>query len=385
MGQGRSETASGRMRGRIRLLVRGACLLAAFATLWPLAAGENLSRWVFSLSPFVSLFTAIAVRGFPLVVWLGVAVGIAAMLRHRVFCRWICPMGSCLEAANRLGHHLKRGPARWPLLGQWIVLLTLGGACLGYPLLLWLDPLALFAGAGLIAVFAMTVVWPGSWCGRVCPLGASQDLLHVAFASIRSLVGRKHDVVADAGLTRRIVLGAAAGAGSAAILSAVQSDSPRPLRPPNARAETQFRSLCTRCGNCLRACPTGVIERDLGSCGLTSLLTPVLSFQNGYCREDCTRCTEVCPSGALSPLGARDKTKVRIGLARVDQDVCLLSEDHECSACARWCPYGAIRYVFSETQYCLQVQIDPGKCNGCGACEAACPTKPHKAIIILPV
>ncbi len=38
-----------------------------------------------------------------------------------------------------------------------------------------------------------------------------------------------------------------------------------------------------------------------------------------------------------------------------------------------------------RTQYSLQVQIDPGKCNGCGACEAACPTKPHKAIVILPV
>ena len=51
----------------------------------------------------------------------------------------------------------------------------------------------------------------------------------------------------------------------------------------------------------------------------------------------------------------------------------------------RWCcPYGAVRYVFSETQYTLEPHIDPGKCTSCGACEAACPTEPNKAIVVVP-
>ncbi|HQG49190.1 MAG TPA: 4Fe-4S dicluster domain-containing protein, partial [Sedimentisphaerales bacterium] len=107
--------------------------------------------------------------------------------------------------------------------------------------------------------------------------------------------------------------------------------------------------------------------------------------KKGYCREDCTRCTEVCPSGAILPLRIENKWEARIGRPRVDAELCLLSDDRECSACARWCPYGAIRYVFSETTYSLQVRIDPQKCNGCGACEAACPTRPHKAIVVQPV
>ena len=113
------------------------------------------------------------------------------------------------------------------------------------------------------------------------------------------------------------------------------------------------------------------------------MLTPVLAFRNDYCREDCTRCTEVCPSGAIGRLSVQDKGSIRIGLPRVDMAVCLLGNDRECSACARWCPYGAVRYVFSDAQYTLEPQIDPNKCTGCGACEAACPTKPHKAIVVV--
>ena len=74
-----------------------------------------------------------------------------------------------------------------------------------------------------------------------------------------------------------------------------------------------------------------------------------------------------------------------MGLAKVDMNVCLLGEDRECAECRRWCPYGAIRYVFSEDSYSLTPVIDTEKCNGCGACEMACPTKPAKAIVVVPL
>ena len=155
--------------------------------------------------------------------------------------------------------------------------------------------------------------------------------------------------------------------------------------PPGAVDDSAFTGLCTRCGNCARVCPSGIIERDLGAGGWAGLLTPVLSFHRDYCREDCVRCAQACPTGALSRVSLAKKRTIRLGLPRVDMSLCLLGEDRECSLCRSRCPYEAIRYVFSEADYTLTPQIDPNRCNGCGACEAACPTSPRKAIVVLPI
>jgi Pyruvate/2-oxoacid:ferredoxin oxidoreductase delta subunit len=66
----------------------------------------------------------------------------------------------------------------------------------------------------------------------------------------------------------------------------------------------------------------------------------------------------------------------------VNAELCLLSDDRECSACRNHCPYEAIRYVFSEKDYMLTVVIDAARCPGCGACQVVCPASPEKAIVV---
>jgi len=399
--QGR--TTPSKDRSRIRWCVRAAALAIAIALLWR-GQGTWWQAVVPALSPFVAISSMLATHTLSMLACLGLGVGVIALLRRRWFCRWICLMGTCADGAAGLGRRLGRRPLKTISLGSWILWLTVGGAVLGCPVLLWLDPLALFTGlfrfartptaSGAwsnavlaLAVLALSFVWPGTWCARFCPLGALQD----ALAHLSDLVRRKSPGDTSAAgtwrvtLSRRSVLQAWIGAASAWTLRLARSARPRPLRPPGAVDEAKLLGVCIRCGNCIRACPPQIIGPDLGTNGVASLLTPVLDFTDGYCREDCTACTDVCPSGALTRLSIQGKPNIQMGVPQVDMELCLLREDRECAECRRWCPYGAVRYMFSETEYCLVPQIDLEKCNGCGACEMACPVKPKKAIVVVPL
>ena len=397
-----SKAEVSRRRGTARWLVRTACLAAAVAALWPVPGWPRLPVLVPSLSPLVAVASSLAVRAIPATAVLGLIVGAIALVRRRWFCRWVCPTGLCADCAGRIGRRTNsRGGTRWRWSpGQWIALATLAGAAAGYPLFAWLDPLAMFSGLftltgparwgalGVPAIVLLSLFIPGLWCSRLCPLGAMQDLLSLAARNLAHQ-GRRADDAAAAEprgrLTRRVVLSTAIGAVWAATARALHAAGPGPLRPPGARDERSFTGLCIRCGNCARVCPAGIIAPDAGGLGLAGLLTPVVRFQEAYCLKDCTRCMDVCPSGALRRLSVQQKLASPIGLPRVDMNVCLLGDDHECGVCRNECPYEAISLQFNEADYAVVPRIDSQRCSGCGACETACPTAPVKAIVVRPV
>jgi ferredoxin-type protein NapF len=392
-------------RQHTRQMVRLILLVAAILLLLPLPKGAWLLVVVPALSPLIALASLLSTWTFHLATGIGLLVAVIALIRRRWFCRWVCPTGTCADFAAKLGLRLHRRCPRLPALGQWIALLTLGGAVLGYPLLLWLDPLAMFSGLlgirhvmtipaiawsaiGIVVVLTLSVAWPGIWCTRLCPLGAFQDLLFWLSRIVSSVVTRSRRIVhdqADDGLPRRAVLGAVIGVSLAAAMRRIRASASTPLRPPGAIDETRFAGLCVRCGNCMRSCPTDIIRPDRGEHGIAGLLTPTLDFSRDYCHKDCTRCTQVCPSGALAPLTTEQKLRASIGLPRVNMNLCLLGDDRECSLCRNWCPYEAITFEFSQIEYTLTPKIDPEKCPGCGACQAVCPTSPEKAIVIHPL
>jgi MauM/NapG family ferredoxin protein len=389
------------IRNHFRLLVHLVCLIGAVLCLLPIKDKDALLALVPALSPFVAVTSILAVKTIQPILSLGLVTGLIALFRHRWFCSWACPLGLCLDGASCLGRHLKRKPCQVMSIGRWLFALTIGGAILGCPLFLWCDPLALFTGlfllteqhqllAGAVSLLIVTLLlffsllWPHVWCRGLCPLGAFQDLLSIIYRSVRPTLRSATDLQrynhSGHPVARRTILGLLVGMTSASILRLAGHEPLQPLRPPGAVDELTFKGLCTRCGNCVRSCPHGIIRQDTGQHGFAGILTPVLNFDKDYCREDCNRCTWVCPSGALVSVVIDNKPDTQIGMARVDMNLCLLGEDHECSACVRWCPYNAIRYVFSEAEYMLVPMIDAGKCNGCGACEVACPTSPFKAI-----
>jgi len=392
------------IRHRFRLLARLACLIGAVLFLLPIGEKVALLPLVPALSPFVAITSILATKTIQPILVLGLVTGLIVLFRHRWFCRWVCPLGLCLDGTSFLGRRLRRKSCQAMSVGRWLLTLTLGGAILGFPLFLWCDPLALFSGLFLITkqhqllasvisllliilLLIFSLLRPHVWCRGLCPLGAFQDTLSKISRSVRSISRSATNLSGSAPsgipVARRTILGLLVGVASAGILRFIGCKSPQPLRPPGSVDELTFKGLCSRCGNCIRSCPYDIIHRDTGQHSIAGILTPVLTFNKNYCREDCIRCTHVCPSGALKGVDLENKPNIKIGIAQVDMNICLLGEDHECSACMRWCPYNAIRYVFSEAEYMLVPVIDAGKCNGCGACEVACPTSPRKAIRVI--
>ena len=354
-----------------------------------IACGATGVAWGVAASPFVA-GNVLAARSLSAVSGgIGLVVLVACIARRRWFCRWACPVGLALQQAGSL---TKSRPRLKKLrFGRWLALVSLGGAAFGLPLLLWLDPIVLFTAAfgvagkpallGAVAALAIlavilvaSVLDRGFWCRCLCPAGGIQDLCAVWHRIAPRCKRARAESKPDRG--RRTILAAVAasavfGFGALLARSARRLTSPARLRPPGAVDEPAFAGLCSRCGNCVRTCPAGII-RPVTS-GDIDILTPTVSFADGYCREDCVRCTHVCPTGALERLTLKEKPVARIGLARVDLDLCLLTYDEECNICGRACPYEAVSFVWNDETYTRAPEINPTRCNGCGACQVMCP------------
>lgn len=174
------------------------------------------------------------------------------------------------------------------------------------------------------------------------------------------------------------------------------ADDPRLIRPPGALGEISFLERCIRCGQCIRSCPTNVIQPALSEGGVESLLTPVLLMRVGYCEQTCVTCGSVCPTGAIRPisieekLGRGESPPIRIGTAFVDRGRCLpWAMETPCIVCEEFCPTTPKAIHVDETSTTdedgreislARPLVDPRRCVGCGACEHVCPISSPSAI-----
>jgi ferredoxin len=394
-----------------RLLAQVSCLLVIIVLLWPALPWQAGPKFATSASPFVAVSSSIATRSVGLAAGTGFIFTLLAFTRRRWFCRYVCPTGLILDGVARMGPGKTSPWAKCPPLGQYVALLTLGGALIGYPFLLWLDPMAIisspFAGrgnadltSGVLAGICLGILIPVSyimgtvWCVRLCPLGGLQDLLGVIksffvtrLASLRTGTVLNKQTPGKS-FSRRIFLSGMTAGGLGLGLWGRKAGLARaetvPLRPPGAVSEDRFTGLCIRCNNCTTACPTKIIHPDRGLSGTPGLLSPTLRYTGeGYCRKDCNLCTQVCPSGALQALDLQQKQQYIIGEALVDSNICLTTlGQKDCDACVIACPYDAVEIYWDEEMYVAYPRVDYTRCNGCGACEIACPTERFKAISV---
>ena len=140
------------------------------------------------------------------------------------------------------------------------------------------------------------------------------------------------------------------------------------LRPPGAISEKQFLQNCSRCDECIHACPKDAILRAPKKMGFLVYNTPYIDPM----RNPCVMCADLpcitaCPDKALLPV--QELTDVNMGYAILDKKKCQAYGDTFCQQCVIDCPVpGAIFQVKD------QPVIDKNICTGCGVCMRSCST-----------
>ena len=169
--------------------------------------------------------------------------------------------------------------------------------------------------------------------------------------------------------------------GLAQISRATKPERQTPLVPAGSLSLKNFADHCTACQLCVSVCPNQVLRP---STSLMNLMQPEMSYERGYCRPECTKCSDVCPAGAIRPITVEDKSSIQIGHAVVCLDNCVVNTDEvSCGNCARHCPAGAISMVRKNPDDPKSLRIpvvNEERCIGCGACENLCPARPFTAI-----
>jgi polyferredoxin len=156
-----------------------------------------------------------------------------------------------------------------------------------------------------------------------------------------------------------------------------------PLTPPGSLSFQNFAQHCTGCQLCVSECPNDVLRP---SADLMHLMLPAMSYERGYCRPECNRCSEVCPAGAIKLVDLAEKSSIQIGHAVFIKKNCVaITDEVECGNCARHCPAGAIEMVpldENDENSPMVPAVNDAACIGCGACEYVCPARPFSAISV---
>ena len=156
----------------------------------------------------------------------------------------------------------------------------------------------------------------------------------------------------------------------------------QPIMPPGALNFDKFSQKCTSCHLCVTKCPSEVIKPAFLEYGIGGMMQPMMYFDRQFCNYDCTICSEVCPTGALTHLTQEAKHHTQMGVVQLYLENCIVYTDQtSCGACSEHCPTQAVSMIPYKDSLTIPT-INREICVGCGGCEFICPAKPWKAIFV---
>ncbi len=256
----------------------------------------------------------------------------------RFYCRFICPLGALLGLMGRWAvWRLGRSEANCQ--DGAICQAGCPGAC---------EPHGRIRSEECVLCFN---------CLETCPQG------RIGF---RAQVSAGGETIAPDLSRRGFLVTAAAGLAALPLLRLSGpvglGQNPRLIRPPGAAAEEEFLARCLKCSQCMRVCPSNVIQPAASEAGPEGLWSPVLNFRLGTsgCQLNCVACGQVCPSAAIRPLSLEEKLgqgrfnsagPVRLGTAFVDRGRCLpWAFDRPCIVCQENCPLSP-KAIFTRVEF----------------------------------
>ncbi len=191
----------------------------------------------------------------------------------------------------------------------------------------------------------------------------------------------------------------------------VTQEAKRWFRPPYAINELDFLLACTRCQECVEACPHQVIFPLPARYGVKVVNTPALDLLNKACHLcDDWPCVNACHEKALQIPRVETATEAmsecdegndkshetmedrspetvievqpspplpRLAEARINQSTCFTYQGPECGAC-NVCPVpGALAWDHQRPH------IDTEYCVGCGLCRVQCIVEPSAIDVVV--
>jgi len=439
------------------------------------------------LDPLAAILASVSGRVLSEWIALSIITILLTLVLGRVFCGWVCPMGTTIDLSELAIYRRKKNPAQkknWQWLKYAVLVAVIFSALFGINLWHFLDPIPLItriytmvfypivvSGADLLVkgfrpvseklniqsleylqlqpplyrqvfltlgifsgIIGLSALSPRFFCQNLCPLGALLGIFsrfsllgkHISSScnncalcekvcptgsvedeswkdqeaecikcfvcqdrcpteAIKYSFSRKPARNPTIDLSRRRFISAGffgLGLGLIGRQSADLKNRPAKLiRPPGALPELEFLARCSRCGECVKVCPTRVIQPQGLDQGIAGAFAPWLEMRLAGCDQQCRICNQVCPTRALRELGLEEKKYAKLGTAELDQDRCLVyAWDKICLICDEICPYNAI--IFKTINNKRVPVVIPSRCNGCGWCENACPVIGESAIIV---